>query len=276
MSLFTSLNTFPGNNHTKSIIIRNLKFSAVNIIAMLLFYGCSQKLIIPSDKITSAEVAESIIINNYSNIERFQADFRLKYKSGALTGNLDGTYQLEMPDKFAGSVNGLFGIKMGTLVVNADRYELEMGLFDFFEGNKDSLDIERLLGISLPMNDPVFLFSPAAMPPKDDAIILDFRISDDDSLWILEIVEDDILHRYSINQQLGAVVEERWMTAKRITLLEKKYRDFDRNKDLMIPSEMHLRSPGKLETDVTLQLSSVKVNPLWTENPFILKASQLP
>ncbi len=259
------------NRNMKSALYQILLLSL--LIILILVSGCATTTLQLTDiPVDSPGGAIFMITELYNNLERFESGYSLKFSLGGLSNSFSGKYKVSKPAKFFCNVQGPFGMKVGSLTVDEEQFEIRLGRGEIVSGAADTLDLEKIIGFPLPSSDPQVLFFPLALQPESDALTLSFEKGENSYIWTLDLLEDGKIHQFVIDISNRTVLIERWLTNDGITIIEKSFKDYDEVKGIKIPGEIRIVAPGRMPVDITLKIKSPKVNPKWKNDPFKFEA----
>jgi len=206
----------------------------------------------------------------YHNLKSFEADFSLSVKFGILKGTLHGEFKMCSPDHFAGKVKGPFGVTFAELVTDEDSFELTLQGGKVITGLKDTLDLAALTGFPVPTAEPGVLLAPFAQPAKSLKQIVLFNVLND-SAWVVEIRESESSRKLTIDPKLPAVIQEQWINENGEEVLKKIYGDFNRIGGQLVPQVISIIIKSDKPLQAQLRYESMRINPVWKENPFQFK-----
>jgi len=92
-----------------------------------------------------------------------------------------------------------------------------------------------------------------------------------DSAWVVEIRESESSRKLTIDPKLPAVIQEQWINENGEEVLKKIYGDFNRIGGQLVPQVISIIIKSDKPLQAQLRYESMRINPVWKENPFQFK-----
>ncbi len=249
---------------------RSLFYTLLIFITFTLIAGCGGAGRKAEKLYPTPESVQKSISNNYDKLERFEAELAISMRALIIKGSFFGHCQIEHPGKIHASMSGPMGFGAGIITISDNIYEMEMSNGTFESGNVESLDLEKMTGLPIPVDNMFVLFEPVSAPPVANDITREFYIRESDSLWVWELDDGHFDRKIIFDPEEAVVVEDDWSINGR-SVINKKYHKYVTIKGITLAGKIEIKAKGKLPVTLNISYNDARLNPSWKKDPFRFK-----
>jgi outer membrane lipoprotein-sorting protein len=235
------------------------RFSILVIVPLLSFMGCrtTSTLNLGNRSISSAEV-QDMVRTYHTRIRSMKGEGRISVETPDIAQSGSFSLMLQKPDSVLITLQGPFGIKVGSALVTRTGFLFYNSLENkLISGSSSTENLNRILHIQAGFDDLVNLFAGGSFFEEDLRSPDEIRIEDDQ--WIFVYSYSKGGRRYWIDPATMSIQKVQFLDGNGKLTVEQTFSRFEDIQGFSMPYSIRITQP-KAQQMLSLQYSDILVN----------------
>jgi len=236
-----------------------LRFSIFVIIPLLAFTGCrtTSTMNLGNRPISSSEV-QDMVRTHHTRIHSMKGEGRISVETPDMAQSGSFSLTLQKPDSVLITLQGPFGIKVGSALVTRTGFLFYNSLENkLISGSSSTENLNRILHIQAGFDDLVNLFAGGLFFNEDLRSPDETRVEDDQ--WIFIYSSSNASRRYWIDPATMSIQKVQFLDGSGKLTLEQTFSRFEDVQGISMPYSIRITQP-KSRQMFSLQYSDILVN----------------
>jgi outer membrane lipoprotein-sorting protein len=235
------------------------RFSFVSVLFFLLLVGCrtTSTLNLDNRSITSAEVQE-IARTHHAHVQSIQGEGRISIETPEIAQSGAFILTLRKPDSVLITLQGPFGIKVGSALVTRTGFSFYNSLENkLITGSASIENLNRILHVQLSFDDLLNIFAGGGF--LDDDLRSPDETRTEDGQFVFIYTSHNSSRRYWIEPTSLYIQRIQFLDRSGKLTLEQSFNDFENVDGIEMPYAIRITQP-KTQQMLTLKYSDIMVN----------------
>lgn len=239
------------------------------IIPVVLLLNCAQilrKRPLSTENITAYDICGRVE-KNYLKLSTIKGRAHLSMEMPGMGFTVVSQITLKMPDSLSIKVKAGFGMGVGSIFVDGDRFTIYSAMQNLvYYGDVDSFDLKQFLQVNIKFQDLIGLISGTPLIERT----AHSQLSIDKNKYLVTIKTENQIKKYWVAPKRFVVTDFCLYNNKHELIIKQEFRQFHKERGVVLPKIIRINRPQGKER-VTLMYTDRKTNGKVKPGDFSLK-----